>query len=63
MFSRFLSASSEKVGQTGSLPLLLEMPHQRSQGKLPVCPTLPPRFSFFQGVATRHEGSSEIPLM
>src|SRR5215510_439304 len=47
-----------KVGQTGSLPEFPERPHRRNQGKLPVCPTLAPRFSFFQGVATRHEGSS-----
>src|SRR5262249_5564907 len=32
-------SSSEKVGQTGSLPSLPERPHRRSQGKLPVCPT------------------------
>src|SRR5215510_2692580 len=32
----------------------------RKQGKLPVCPTLAPRYSFFQGVSTRPEGSSEI---
>jgi hypothetical protein len=29
-----------------------------NQGKLPVCPTLAPRFSFFQSIATGHEGSS-----
>src|SRR5262245_9191821 len=48
----------KRVGQTGSLPGFPERPHRRSQGKLPVCPTLAPRFSFFQSVATRHEGSS-----
>src|SRR5262247_37033 len=43
--------SSEKVGQTSSLPSLPERPHRRNQGKLPVCPTLAPPFSLFQGVA------------
>src|SRR5262245_46713116 len=47
------------VGQTGSLPGVPERPHRRSQGKLPVCPTLAPRFSCFQRIATPHEGSSE----
>src|SRR5262245_50462686 len=47
------------VGQTGSLPGLPERSHRRNQGKLPVCPTLAPRFSFFQGGATPHESSSE----
>src|SRR5262245_56067922 len=41
----------ERVGQTGSLPCSPERPHWRGQGKLPVCPTLAPRFSFFQNVA------------
>src|SRR5215813_9482935 len=43
------------VGQTGSLPGFPERPHQRSLGKLPVCPTLAPCFSFLHGVATRME--------
>src|SRR5215471_2048442 len=47
-----------KVGQTGSLPEFPERPRRRNQGKLPVCPTLAPRFSFFRGVAMRPEGSS-----
>src|SRR5262245_63662359 len=54
-----MKAPLKNVGQTGSLPSLPLSPHRRSQGKLPVCPTLAPRFSFFQRVATRHEGSSE----
>src|SRR5262245_41607625 len=36
------------------------MTASRNHDKLPVCPTLAPRFSFFQRVATRHEGSSEV---
>src|SRR5262245_28315844 len=42
------------AGQTGSLPGSAERPRRRSQDKLPVCPTLAPRFSSLQGVATRH---------
>src|SRR5215510_12105836 len=56
---RFICHPQKSVGQTGSLPGLLDRPHRRSQGKLPVCPTLAPRFSLFLGVATRHESSSE----
>src|SRR5215831_7250910 len=40
--------SSERVGQTGSLPGFPERRRRKSQGKLPVCPTLAPRLSFFQ---------------
>src|SRR5262245_19799244 len=59
------SSPQKNVGQTGSLPSLLLRPNRRSQGKLPVCPTFAPRFSFFQRVVTRHEGSSKnnsLPL-
>jgi hypothetical protein len=38
------------------LPGFPERPHRRIQGELPVCPTLAPLFSLFQGVATPHEG-------
>src|SRR2546428_253248 len=34
------SVPQNSVGQTESLPGFPERPHQRSQGKLPVCPTL-----------------------
>jgi hypothetical protein len=49
----------KRVGQTASLPVFPERSHRKSQGKLPVCPTLAPRFSLFQGIATRHEGAWE----
>jgi hypothetical protein len=42
-----ITTPQRRVGQTGSLPGFPERPHRRSQGKLPVCPTLEPRFSFF----------------
>src|SRR5262245_36708655 len=48
-----------RVGQTGSLPWLFRCGLPGRQGKLPVCPTLAPRFSLFQGVVPRHEGLSE----
>src|SRR5262245_62461006 len=54
-----MKAPPKGVGQTASLPGIPERPHRRSQGKLPVCPTFAPRFSFFQGGVTGHEGSSE----
>src|SRR5262245_33557164 len=45
---RDMKAPRKRVGQTGSLPGFRE---RSSQGKLPVCPTLAPRFSLFQRIA------------
>src|SRR5215813_12445622 len=53
----------KRVGQTGSLPGFLELPHRRNPGILPVYPTLAPRCSFCQGVATRHEGSFDYRVL
>src|SRR5262249_7731631 len=44
----------KSIRQTGSLPGFPERSHRKSQGKLPVCLTLAPRLSLFQGVAARH---------
>src|SRR5262245_46596082 len=56
---RFICHPQKSVGQTGSLPGLLDRPHRRSQGKLPVCPTLAPRFSFLQVAATGMKAPAE----
>src|SRR5262245_66039609 len=57
----FISDHSwERVGQTGSLPGFPEIPHRRSQGKLPVCPTISLRFSFHQASQCDIENSSRL---
>src|SRR5262249_55095077 len=43
----------------------LDFPKDRVEGVKAnrlVCPTLGPRFSFFQGVATRHKGSLKLTI-
>src|SRR5262245_6374852 len=63
-FARFSrQTATEEPVQTASLPGSPERAHRRSQGKLPVCPTLAPRFLFLPCVATRHEGCLRYPLI
>jgi hypothetical protein len=53
------TTSSEKGRANWQFALIPSCGLSGRPGKLPVCPTLPPRFSFFQGAATGMEAPAE----